>query len=419
VQLRRCLLAVFVLALASRIGAQVALGAYLHPETWEYETIANNLLAGDGYSYSTGGTTYLAAVSSPLYVLLTAGVYLVTGHSQGAMLVLQALFGALTALLVAWVAGRAFGVSAAWTSGGLVAVDPALNAYAAKLHPLSLDALAFVAVVSCAIALSHRPDWRRLSVLGALLGLAALTRTTVLSFAPLLLVWLSRFKAVQLLSPAALLVVLVSAVVYAPWPVRNSLLLGQFVPGSSESTEWLWRGTNPAATGGSLTTDGRTMLQVAPSAFQVRVASASEAERISIYRDAAVEYVREHPTNALALYLAKLRAFWFGSDATGQLYPSIWTALYNAWYAIVALLALVGGWWSWRQPSVRPAVILIMASLALVSASQAVFYVEGRHRLAIEPLLLVLSGAGLVQLASMVGLEAWIRRPRDVKNALS
>src|SRR5713101_4373437 len=104
----RPLVLIFVLGLAARLGAQLVLGAYAHAETWEYEDIANSLLAGHGYTYATGGTTYVAAVSSPLYVLLTAGVYLVTGHSQAAMLVLQALFGAATAVLAGWLAARSF-----------------------------------------------------------------------------------------------------------------------------------------------------------------------------------------------------------------------------------------------------------------------------------------------------------------------
>jgi 4-amino-4-deoxy-L-arabinose transferase-like glycosyltransferase len=391
---------VFVLALLARVGAQVALGAYLHPETWEYETIANNLLAGRGYTYASGGIIYVAAVSSPLYVLLTAGVYWLTGHSQAVMLVLQAIFGSATAVLSAWLAGRVFRPQAAWTAGGLVALDPGLAVYAAKLHPLSLDALAFMAVVCTCIWLPVRATWRQVGLLGALLGLAALTRTTILSFLPVLVVWLHRCKGIPPGSRQVLALVAATVVLYGAWPIRNSILLGQFSPGSSESTEWLWRGTNPLATGSSFTPSGQTMLEAAPDAFRARVQAASEAERIDIYRAAAVDYARAHPAAVLALYITKLKAFWWGSDSTGDLYPPAWTVVYDAWYAAMLLLAAAGLWWSWRQRELRPVVILIVTSLVLVAASQAVFYVEGRHRLAVEPLLLVLSGVGLSWLAS-------------------
>jgi 4-amino-4-deoxy-L-arabinose transferase-like glycosyltransferase len=415
----RPLIVVFVLALLARLGAQVVLGAYGHPETWEYETIADNLLAGRGYTYVVDGTTYVAAVSSPLYVLLTAGVYLVTAHSQAVMLVLQALFGAATAVLAAWLAARAFQPEAAWTAGVLVAVDPGLAVYATKLHPLSLDALAFLAVVCACVGLPVRASAARLAVVGGLLGLAALTRTTILSFVPLLLVWINRFKGIPFVSRQSLALIAATLVLYGAWPIRNSILLGQFTPGSSESMEWLWRGTNPNATGSSFTVDGRTMLEAAPAEFRAQIQAASEAERIGLYRDAAIAYIGAHPADAARLYVKKLKAFWWGSESTGLLYPPAWTVVYETWYGAMLLLAAVGVAWGWHHASARPALILIVASLVLVSASQAVFYVEGRHRLAVEPLLLVLSGVGLSWLASVARLRVpgWQTQPvRGVEN---
>jgi hypothetical protein len=48
-------------------------------------------------------------------------------------------------------------------------------------------------------------------------------------------------------------------------------------------------------------------------------------------------------------------------------------------------------------------VVLILVSALIVSATQAVFYVEGRHRLAIDPLILIMSGAGL----TVLGQRLW------------
>ena len=344
VPFRRPLVVVFVVAVLLRLGAQLVLGAYPQPETWEYEDIANSLLAGHGYTYTVGQTQYVAAVSSPLYVLLTAGVYLLTGHSQSVMLVLQALCGGATAVLAAWLAARASRPEAGWIAGGLVAIDPGLLVYSAELHPLTLDALAFLSVICLSVALPPRPRPRSTALVGLALGVAALTRTTILSLAPILLLWANRYRGLRLASWSALALVGVAVLVYSPWPIRNSVLLGQFVPGSSESTEWLWRGTNPNATASSYTPDGQTMLSVAPADFQARIAAASEAERIDLYRDAALQFMAQQPADAARLFALKLKAFWWGSDTTGLQYPSVWTPLYDAWY--IAMLA------SWRGRAV-------------------------------------------------------------------
>jgi hypothetical protein len=211
-----------------------------------------------------------------------------------------------------------------------------------------------------------------------------------------------------------------TTVVYSPWPVRNSLLLGQLVLGSSESTEWLWRGTNARATGSSFTVDREIMLESAPAAFQARVAAASEVERIGIYQEAALQFIREQPAHAAGLYVDKFKSFWLGSESTGMLYPPAWTPIYDAWYAAVLLLAAGGLWWGLRTPSGRSVVVLIVISLLLVAAAQAVFYVEGRHRLAVEPLLLVLAGGGLARLGSYVRLPAVrAQRLRDARDTPS
>ena len=392
---------VFLLAVALRVGAQVALGAYAKPETWEYESIANNLLAGHGYTYAAGGITYVASVSSPLYVLLTAGIYALSGHSAAAMLVLQAVIGGLTASLAAWLAARTFNVDAAWAAGALVAVDPALVVYSTKLHPLSLDALGFVAVACAVVALRVKPAWQQTAAVGVLVGLTALTRTTALMFIPLILIWGWTYRALGLVSPAAIGLVTAAVLVYSPWPVRNSMLLNQLVLGSSESTEWFWRGTNPSANGSSLLPDGRTMLQAAPPEFQARVLAATEAERMQLYQSAAMDFIRQQPLDAAGLYVAKLRTFWWGSEVTGQLYPAGWIGWYSVWYLTMVALAAWGVWQVRAERQARANVVLVIAMLLLISLSQAVFYVEGRHRLAVEPLLLILSGGGLASLARL------------------
>jgi 4-amino-4-deoxy-L-arabinose transferase-like glycosyltransferase len=402
--LARPVVVIFVLAVLARHAGQVVLGAFVHPETWEYEAIASNVLAGRGYTYVSQGATYVASVSSPLYVFLIVFVYLLTGHSHAAMLVVQAILGGATAALIAWLAGRTFSPRAAWIAGTLAAVHPGLVVYAAKLHALSLDMLAFTSLVCATVALPMAPGARWLGLVGALFGLAALTRGTVLSLLPVTLVWLSRWRGVRLASRSSAALLGGALLVCAPWSIHNSVLLGQPVLGSSEATEWLWRGTNPAATGSSWTVDGRLMLDAAPAEFRARVLAANEAERIGIYRDAALRFIQEHPARAMTLYLAKLKAFWWGSASTGILYPSQWVPWYFAWYAATLACAASGCWWALRHREARAVVLLILLVLLAVSATQSVFYVEGRHRLAIEPLLLVLAGGGLSRLVSVLNV---------------
>ncbi|MBV9579944.1 MAG: glycosyltransferase family 39 protein [Chloroflexi bacterium] len=407
----RSLWLIFALAVLVRIVGQVALGAYPQPHVFEYEEIATNLINGRGYTYaSPDGGIYVASQSSPLYILLTAGVYLLTRHSQPAMLVLQALLGGLTAVLVGWAGLRVFSRSAGMVAGVLVAVDPALVVYAAQLHSLTLDALANVSLVCATLALPVRPGRLPLAGLGALFGLAGLTRATALLLLPVNLVWLRCYRGLRLASVSVAMAIVAMLLVYAAWPIHNTLLLGQLTLGSSETTEWAWRGNNPNADGGSLTRDGQRMLAVAPPAFRAEIETATEAERVRIYQAAALEFVRTQPAAALRLYLTKLLTFWWGSQETGLLYPAYWLVAYQLWYVALMLVAAVGAWSARADLEQRSVVWLILATLLIVSLTQALFYVEGRHRLAVEPLLLILTGAGATELAAQ-----WTRLTRRAR----
>jgi protein-disulfide isomerase-like protein with CxxC motif len=84
---------------------------------------------------------------------------------------------------------------------------------------------------------------------------------------------------------------------------------------------------------------------------------------------------------------------------------------------MVLACAAVGLWCTWRVDRGREIAVLIVASLVLIALSQAIFYVEGRHRLAVEPLVLVLAGIGLAEAAARVHLPRLesqrLRRARD------
>jgi hypothetical protein len=317
----------------------------------------------------------------------------------------------VTAVLVAWAGQRAFSRPAGAAAGVLVAIDPALIVYAAQLHSLTLDALANVSLVCATLALPSRPGTWHLAGFGALFGLAGLTRATALLLLPVHFVWLRLNRGMRLASISVVAAFVVMLLVYAAWPVHNTLLLGQLTLGSSETTEWLWRGNNPNANGGSLTPDGQRMLAVAPPAFRAEIETATEAQRAQIYQAAALEFMRDNPGSTLRLYLRKLLTFWWGSQETGLLYPPSWLVAYQLWYAAILVLAGLGVWTTRADPEQRAVVWLILATVLVVSATQAIFYVEGRHRLAIEPLLLTLTGVGLVELLARASRLTRRHRP--------
>lgn len=87
------MLLLFAVAASLRIVVGWYLGNFTNPELWEYEEVANHLLAGEGFLCQQFGIVYHAYVA-PIYPLFCATVYSVASHSHAMLLLLQCLMSA-------------------------------------------------------------------------------------------------------------------------------------------------------------------------------------------------------------------------------------------------------------------------------------------------------------------------------------
>jgi len=92
--------------------------------------------------------------------------------------------------------------------------------------------------------------------------------------------------------------------------------------------------------------------------------------------------LHDEPTHVLSLFLVKLKNFWFFSPNTGEAHPSLWLAyrIFNFVLIMLLFIALLKVKKSW----------FLLIPLIALSLLQCWFYFESRHRLLIEPLLIVI-----------------------------
>src|SRR6185295_8767981 len=121
------------------------------------------------------------------------------------------------------------------------------------------------------------------------------------------------------------------------------------------------------------------------------------------------ELIRNQPLEVLRLFGVKLRNFFWFRTLIGSTYsPAIrrLVPIYQVGYAAVLALALVS---AWALPRSRAWIWSVVIGLGLV---QSVFYVETRHRLVIEPLLMFLAIVVLVSFPSFLAQRRQVR-PAD------
>jgi hypothetical protein len=174
-----------------------------------------------------------------------------------------------------------------------------------------------------------------------LAGLAILTRPAMLFFLPfeLLLAWRrQRMAAVWLL--------IGTAVIVAPWTLRNVAVHHRFVLVAAEGGVTFWTGNHPEAIGeGDLAANPR--LGELNREFRIRHANVTEEELESIYYREALGFIASDPLGWLGLEGRKLfytvvpigpsyrlhspRYFWMSVLAYGLLVPFAMAGAFRLW----------------------------------------------------------------------------------------
>jgi len=391
---------VFIVACVIRLGAGFLTGRLLHPELFEYEIMAKSLLAGAGLSYTHQNVIY-HSFAPPLYAWLSALSYWIFG-SQVPLMIGQAIAGAGLAVVSAAIAKRLYpGWIAPLAAGLLIAFHPGLIVYnIAKGHPLTFDALFFALALLQAFRLRERTTVRRAIEFGLILGTGALCRATLIIFLPLAalwLVWVARTPSVKRVIQAVVIAGICTTAIVIPWTVRCTLLHQRFVFMVTTDAESFWRGNNPNATGAAYATSGKTLLQILPSSELADLQrQPDELAQADWFRARSHAFIREHPVEFLRLTALKLFHFWWLAPQTGLEYPKSWFIGYAVYYLLIVLCAVIGGWRIWRTGQIaRQQLILIIGFLFTLSLLQSLYYVEGRHRWAVEPILIAISGGGV------------------------
>jgi hypothetical protein len=407
---RRALLAIAVVAFGLRFAYAAATGELRKPQLWETEDISTNLLQHHEFSFRfTNDKTVYRAYAEPMHPFVGAAVYALTNHSFMALVLLQLLVASVTV----WLLGRVAILATARSDVGIVAalimaVHPGYIRYSCVLHPLVFDTFFFVAAAGAVIRYRHVPTLRRGLAAAALIGLGVLTRPTILLFLlPLLWITWRQLETTSKRFARSAAVIAMTVAIIAPWTIRNAIVLHHFVLTRSGSGFVFWLGNNPAATGSAIDTKGMPILYQTSPELQKRIWGADELTRDRIFTEEAKNYIRHDPAAAIVRIGNRLGYFWWFSPQWGAFYSPAGKLVYVMWW--MALLAL----WIAGAAVCRNFDVWFLSAMAfLISCGQSLYYVEGRHRLSIEALILPMIAIGALWLLRL----AKSRQPRTAND---
>lgn len=404
---KKKLILLLSIAFVVKVGLILYLKTYANPVKMEFEDLVNSLLSGHGYVYNFLGTPY-RSFNTPLYSFICAGIYIVTGHSFLPVLILQSAATIILAYTVYMLANMMFDRTVSVTAAACVAFHPGFMYYDIyNLVPLSIDSSFIAAVTFLFLRYRESLTVSRMLIIGFLIGLGTFSRGIIGAMLPYLSAYIVLFvKNIRFREKLKLITVCAAAVmiVLLPWIIRNYVVHREFVFIATTNAECLYRGNNPTALGTSLTGDGRCVRELWPDDVKARIETLDEMGQKRYFEREAVRFIVENPVAFLKLYLRKIYYFWWFSHQSGSIYPGIYLRIYKIAYSMMVVFYLAGLVLTFRNGgrNAKECTVFMLIMMMSVCLSQSLFYVEGRHRWLIEPLLLIYFSYGLVSLLRSV-----------------
>ena len=388
---RKLLLGILILAASVRLAViSLVFGDYRPTDdAAQWHEAALNFLDGRGLiitdKFLDGRglliTETRKAYRTPVPGLYFAAIYSVFGVSVRAVQIANVILGVLTVWLAYDLVRRSFGVMPAFWAGIFVSLYPLFVLYTGEMFSetpvLMLIALGLWLVW---IPRGRAAIW--FAPAGIVLGLATLTRQTVLPIAVLVAVWslgVRRFEPWLHRCLPGLVILAFLVLTLVPWATRNYLLFGRFVPLTSQGGASLWVANNPQADGTGVGDKYSPVphIDVLP-----------EVDRGIAYQKLAVRFIADDPLRFAHLTLLRFRYFWhLGYHGEG-----FREVAFLAIYFPTLTLAILGAWVGWR--SNREMILLLMAVPVSLTAVHMVFLPVGRYRLPAELIMCMLAGIG-------------------------
>ena len=389
------LLGIFALAAAVRLLVVfVYSGTDFHPETdgWDYSEIGWRLAHTGRYTFGHESAE-ISAYRPPAWPITLAAVYKVFGKNYHAARVVLVIMDSLLCCLIYAMAKKLFGERAGWIAGIVAAFYPQLFLLCIPMLAEPQFALLLTAALYLMLGVSGRTGLRRDAAIGALLGLATLTRTILVLMPPLIVLWygfrLHREQKWRRALGRGCLVVATMGAVVLPWTIRNAVAMRAFIPLTTMGGNVLFFSNNrhtfyePKFLGGATDSSNTPELK----AYE----GLSEVERDKACLRDTVRWVRDQPLRACARAVAAkvLNFFDFRHSPTQRFNVRFWLWLTPYYCVFAGCLCAVWLFRSrWRELSFLYVVIGYFVGMTMI------FFGYTRMRAPIEPILITLaSGA--------------------------
>ena len=415
----RCGAGIFVFAFALRLIYlfqidAIPLFVHLAGDARTYDEWAQRIVAGAWL----GDAVFYQA---PLYPYFLAVLQAIFGRNLWAIRFVQIILGALSCVLVFLAGEKIFSRRVGIAAGLLLALYAPAIFFDALIEKSILDLflLSLLLVVLFGIVSDHQ--WLRWIGAGAILGLLGLSRENALVLAPVIAGWIALGCSSLPVSLRARRIgwfVLGILLILVPVGLRNLAVGGEFKLTTSQFGPNFFIGNNAAADGtygsvrktiGEVQLEGTDAKRLAERSTG-RALAPGEVSDFWFLR--ALDYIKAQPADWVGLLARKWLLVWNAREIEDSddfyIYRN-WSWLLNGLgavfhFGVLAPLAALGVALTYSR---RRELWLLYSVILALTASVTLFYVFGRYRYPLVPVLVLFAAAGIVHALDVYRQKNW------------
>jgi tetratricopeptide (TPR) repeat protein len=386
-------------------------------------------LAADGRTYDEWGQRIAAGdwlgegvfYQAPLYPYFLGILYFLFGHSLWPVRIVQIALGSIACALIFLIGEKLFSRRAGIAAGLILACYAPAIFFDGLIEKSILDLFLLTVLLFILCGVNESGGWRRWLSAGVVLGLLGLSRENALILAPVVALWVGLHFSERSLSVRMCWLGLFFAGVFlvlVPVGLRNLVVGGEFTLTTSQFGPNFFIGNNAAADGtyGSVRKIIRETQLEGPDARRLAERAAGHeltSGQVSTYWfNQSLDYIIARPAEWLQLLAMKWLLVWNAREIEDSddfyIYQDYSSVLaFFGWFnhfGILAPLAALGVYLTRRQWHKLWMLHVMIGALAL---SVTIFYVFGRYRFPLVPLLVLFAGAGVIEGARVYKERAW------------
>lgn len=366
---------------------------------WEMGRVAHSIYTGHGFSSPLDDASGPTAFYAPIYPYLIAGCMKLfggyTAASALAMLFLNSVFSAATAVPVFFLALRLLGKRAALVSGWVWAFFPyAIELSAERIWENTLSCL----VASClwlqTVRLLETGSKKNWLIWGGLWGLAGLINPALLAPLPFLGAWLV-LRSRYILWRGLLQAMLVFLAFVTPWTVRNYRIFHKLIP--LRDNFWLEVHVGNNGDTSDVTPDSALLSHSVREYSQFR--QLGELAYMEAKKAQCFSNLRDHPGLFVRMTFRHICYFWTGfwSLQPGFVEKEPFQLANVMFSGSMLLLMLLGLRFTWLEGS-RDAVFFFGTVLITFPVVYYITHPSIDYRHPIDPLIVILDCYGVLNL---------------------